>query len=304
MKMKALEINSLKKSFDGKKVLEDISMTVYQGDIYGFLGPNGSGKTTTLRILIGVLFPDEGKVAVLKFDPSVDGEQLRRRINVLPESHGFYGWMRSEEYLRFFGQLYGIQLTTAECRLHLDQVGLDPADIRPIRTFSRGMKQRLGIARSLLNNPEILFLDEPTNGLDPKGRREIHDLLLNLNREKAMTVVISTHILDDVERLCNRIAILHNSKIQYEGSPFAPEVEKSTCYRFRVADEKTIPNVWNFPGISCQETKGQWVTCEIKDMQPNNALKLLIQNGIPITEAIQVNSGLESIYLNYTTQVK
>jgi ABC-2 type transport system ATP-binding protein len=302
--MKALEINSLKKSFDGKKVLEGISMTVYRGDIYGFLGPNGSGKTTTLRILLGILCPDEGKVAVLKFNPFVNGEHLRRRVNVLPESHGFYGWMRAEEYLRFFGQLYGLQLTTADCRLHLDKVGLDPADIRPIRTFSRGMKQRLGIARSLLNNPELLFLDEPTNGLDPKGRREIHDLLLNLNREKEMTVVISTHILDDVERLCNRIAILHNSKIQYEGSLFVPVVGKSTRYRFRVADDKNISNTWNFPGILCQEKKGQWVTCEIKDMQPDNALKLLIQNGIPIAEAIQVNSGLESMYLNYTTQVK
>ena len=302
--MKALEINSLKKSFDGKKVLEGISMTVYRGDIYGFLGPNGSGKTTTLRILLGILYPDEGKVAVLKFNPLVNGERLRRRVNVLPESHGFYGWMRAEEYLRFFGQLYGLQLTPADCRMHLDQVGLDPADIRPIRTFSKGMKQRLGIARSLLNNPELLFLDEPTNGLDPKGRREIHDLLLKFNREREMTVVISTHILDDVERLCNRVAILHHSKIQYEGSLLAPVVGKSTCYRFRVADGKTIPDSWNFPGISCQEKKGQWITCEIKDMQPDKALKLLIQNGIPIAEAIQVNSGLESMYLNFTTQEK
>jgi ABC-2 type transport system ATP-binding protein len=302
--MKVIDIKSLKKSFAGKKVLEDTSMTVNHGDIYGFLGPNGSGKTTTLRILLGILYPDGGKVSVLNMDPSLDGERLRQRINVLPESHGFYGWMRTEEYLRFFGQLYGLQLTAADSRMHLDQVGLDPADSRPIRTFSRGMKQRLGIARSLLNDPEILFLDEPTNGLDPKGRREIHDLLLKFNREREMTVVISTHILDDVERLCNRIAILHNSKIQYEGSLFAPVIEKSSLYRFRVADEKSIPDTWSFPGISCQGKKGQWVTCEIKDISPDNALRLLVQKGVPIAEAIQVNSGLESMYLNYTAQGK
>jgi len=173
--VRVIDVRSLKKSFAGKKVLEDASMAVSQGDIYGFLGPNGSGKTTTLRILLGILFPDGGKVAVLKMDPFVDGELLRQRINVLPESHGFYGWMRAEEYLRFFGQLYGLQLTAVDSHKRLEQVGLDPADRRSIRTFSRGMKQRLGIARSLLNDPEILFLDEPTNGLDPKGRREIHD---------------------------------------------------------------------------------------------------------------------------------
>jgi ABC-2 type transport system ATP-binding protein len=188
--------------------------------------------------------------------------------------------------------------------MRLDQVGLDPADRRPIRTFSRGMKQRLGIARSLLNDPEILFLDEPTNGLDPKGRREIHDLLLKFNREKEMTIIISTHILDDVERLCNRIAILHNSKIQYEGPLFAPVVGKSIRYRLHLADGKNIPTTWNVPGISCQEKKGQWVTCEIKNIHPDKALSLLVQKEIPITEAIQVNSGLESMYLNFTAQGK
>jgi ABC-2 type transport system ATP-binding protein len=302
--MKVINVKSLKKSFSGKKVLEDTSMAVSQGDIYGFLGPNGSGKTTTLRILLGILFPDGGKVDVLKMDPSVDGELLRQRINILPESHGFYGWMRAEEYLRFFGQLYGLQLTSADSNKHLEQVGLDPADRRPIRTFSRGMKQRLGIARSLLNDPEILFLDEPTNGLDPKGRRKIHDLLLKLNREREMTVVISTHILDDVERLCNRIAILHNSKIQYEGPLFTPQIEKSIRYQFHLADDKNISYTWNFPGFSCQEKKGQWVTCEIKDIHPDKALSLLVQKGIPITEAIQVNGGLESMYLKLTAQGK
>jgi ABC-type multidrug transport system ATPase subunit len=302
--MNAIEIKSLDKSFNGKKVLDGTYMTVYQSDIYGFLGPNGSGKTTTLRILCGILRPDRGNVSVLGQNPSLEGNFLRQRINILPESHGLYGWMRADEYLRFFSRLYGLNLTDADCRTHLHQVGLEPGDQRPIRTFSSGMKQRLGIARSLLNNPEVLFLDEPTNGLDPKGRREIHDLLLRLNREKGMTIVISTHILDDVERLCNRIAILHDKKIQYEGSLLEESAGKPLFYKFRIADDKTIADNWHFPGISFQKKNGRWLECIIENGRPEDAIKLLLQNGIPVAEAVQISGGLESTYIACTERGK
>jgi ABC-2 type transport system ATP-binding protein len=298
--MNVIDIESLKKSFTGRRVVEDTSMTVRKGDIYGFLGPNGSGKTTTLRILLGLLHPDAGKVNVLGLDPWMDGDRLRRRVNALPESHGFYGWMWAEDYLQFFGHLYGLDLSRADCRMHMEQVGLDSNERRPIRTFSRGMKQRLGIARSLLNDPEILFLDEPTNGLDPKGRREIHDLLLHLNREKGMTVLISSHILDDVERLCNRIAILYHSKIQYEGPLFGPSTGKSLRYRFRVEGEDRTSGHWNLPGITVQEEAGNWFLCTIEEMKPEDAIKSLVQKGIPVAEAIEMGNGLESMYLAYT----
>ena len=167
----AVEIGGLTKYFSKKLVLDGISMVVHQRDIYGFLGPNGSGKTTTLRILLGILHRDDGCVSVLGMDPAVSRYDLHRRVNALPESHGVYGWMSSEAYLHLFAQLYGVSLGKNDCRLRLQQVGLDPDDRRPIKTFSRGMTQRLGIARAMVNDPEVLFLDEPTNGLDPRGRR-------------------------------------------------------------------------------------------------------------------------------------
>jgi ABC-2 type transport system ATP-binding protein len=297
--MNVIEVKGLTKSFDRKAVLKEISMAVARGDIYGFLGPNGAGKTTTLRILLGILSRDSGDVAVLGNDPSQTGHRVRQQVNVLPESHGFYAWMRADDYLQFFAGLYGRRLASLGCRTALAQVGLDPGDRRPIRTFSRGMKQRLGIARSFLNDPQLLFLDEPTSGLDPKGRRDIHDLLLALNREKGVTIVISTHILDDVERLCNRIAILDHGKVTYEG--FLGEMTDTTSkrYRFRIDPSYTFPPTWAFPGVPLLERSGNWLTCSIEGKTPTQAIRTLVDGGLPVVEVGPVTGGLEGLYLSH-----
>lgn len=216
--MNTVEVGSLRKAFEDQPVIRDLSMTVGQGDIYGFLGPNGAGKTTTLRILIGLLRADSGNIRVLGVDPEKQSDQLKQWVNMLPESQGFYSWMRATDYLGFFAGLYGLKLSKSKIHQLLGRVGLDAAKNQYIRGFSRGMKQRLGIARSLLNEPHVLFLDEPTNGLDPKGRRDIHDLLLDLNHGNDITIILSTHILDDVQQLCNRIGILFNGRMRYEGA--------------------------------------------------------------------------------------
>lgn len=298
--MNDVEVHGLKKRFSEEVVLDSISLVVHHGDVYGFLGPNGSGKTTTLRILLGIISADEGEISVLGMNPSSSGQILRQRVNVLPESHGLYGWMSAQSYLRFFGQLYGMAFSADELRARLQQVGLDPEDRRPVRTFSRGMKQRLGIARAIVNDAEILFLDEPTNGLDPRGRREVHDLLLRLNREKGLTIIISTHILDDVERLCNRIAILDHGKVRYEGLLAYNQDGRTIRYRFHLGNGGSIPSPWEYSGISLVERKEEWITCLIEDIPPTQAIKTLVESGLPIIEVQAVSGGLEDLYLAHT----
>jgi len=195
-------------------------MDVNQGDIFGFLGPNGAGKTTTIRMLCGLLSPSGGHAKVAGLDIIKDSTTIRKIIGLLPESSGFYNWMNAEEYLLHFAALYKIEQSTAMRRTRdlLEHVGLADKSFAPISYYSRGMKQRLGLARSLINEPRIIFLDEPTLGLDPKGQQDIQQILLDLNHEKGVTVFLSSHALGDVYSLCNKMAIVDHGELVAQGS--------------------------------------------------------------------------------------
>jgi ABC-2 type transport system ATP-binding protein len=208
-----IRVDNLVKKYNGHTALDDLDFTVEDGDIFGFLGPNGAGKTTTIRILTTILKADSGAVMIDGHNIFKEPMAVKKIINALPESSGTYEWMTAGEYLEFFTRLYEAKPSQGGIDTLLVTVGLQGKEKQAIRSFSRGMKQRLGIARALINRPKLLFLDEPTNGLDPQGRKDIHDLLINLNRKQGTTVFLSTHLLDDVERLCNRIAIINYGKI-------------------------------------------------------------------------------------------
>ncbi len=208
-----INVENLIKKYDGYTALDALNFTVEQGDIFGFLGPNGAGKTTTIRILTAILKADSGNVLIDEHDVHREPLAVKRIINALPESSGYYEWMTARECLEFFAQLYEEKPSREEINTLLEIVGLHGKEGHLIRSYSRGMKQRLGIARALINRPKLLFLDEPTNALDPQGRKDIHDLLIDLNRKDGTTIFLSTHLLDDVERLCNRIAIINYGKI-------------------------------------------------------------------------------------------
>ena len=208
----AIEIVGLEKRFGSTKALDGINLAVPAGQVFGFLGPNGAGKTTTLRILTGLAFASGGSARILGQDVTAAGNQLRSQIGYLPDVPGFYGWMTAPQFLHYVGRLFGLPRETITERTN---ALLDMAGLTSVRTaiggFSRGMKQRLGIAQALMNAPRLLLLDEPTSALDPIGRREVLDMIVSLRGRT--TVFFSTHILADVERVCDSVAILHRGRV-------------------------------------------------------------------------------------------
>ncbi len=202
--------------FRKKRVLDGISFQVRKGEIFGFVGPNGAGKTTTLKILMGLIRPTEGGAQILGHDVSETG--FREHIGFLPENPYFYDYLTGREFLRFYAELCGVPRGERRGRIAtlLEWVGLENAGDARLRTYSKGMLQRIGLAQALVHDPEVVFLDEPMSGLDPMGRVEIRDLILRL-RADGKTVFMNTHILPDVEMVCDRVAIIVKGKIRYEG---------------------------------------------------------------------------------------
>jgi len=195
-----------------RRVLEDLSLEVRRGEIFGYLGPNGSGKSTTIKILMGLVFPDGGTATIL--GASRDDPSWRMRAGYLPENPYFYDYLTAAEYLDYVGRLFGLAVHTRHDRGRglLDLVGIAKAAQIPLRRFSKGMVQRMGIAQALMNDPEVVFLDEPMSGLDPIGRRMVRDIILGLKKD-GKTVFFSTHILSDAETLCDRVALLRSGRL-------------------------------------------------------------------------------------------
>ena len=214
-----VEAVRLTKHYGGRSALEDVSFTASRGEIVGLLGPNGAGKTTTIRLLTTVLVPTSGEFSIAGH-PSTSASEIRRCIGVLPESSGYPAHQTGGEYLRFFARLYGLSRSKANSLAAelLATVGLEQRAESSVSTYSRGMRQRLGIARALINDPVVVFLDEPTLGLDPAGQAQVLDLIRTIAKTRAATVVLSTHLLPEVEDVCSKVVILNHGRVAGAGS--------------------------------------------------------------------------------------
>jgi ABC-2 type transport system ATP-binding protein len=214
--VEAVRCEDLRKRFGSVQALDGLTLSVPEGSVYGFLGPNGAGKTTAIRILTGLARATSGRAWVAGVELGGGGEDVARRLGYLPEEPAFYSWMTPTEYLDYVGQIFGLSADERQTRTVelLDLAGLSEVAKRRIGGFSRGMRQRLGLAQALVNRPQVLFLDEPASALDPAGRREVLELVERLRG--TTTVFMSTHILADVERVCDMVGIIARGKVVAE----------------------------------------------------------------------------------------
>ena len=209
-----VEYGRIKIRLKGRRVaaLQDLNLTVNEGEIFGLLGPNGAGKTTAIKIFMGLIFPTEGNARIM--GKPLGDRKVKAQIGFLPENPYFYDYLKGWEFLDYYGQLYGMNRRSRRAKTEeiLELVGLTQAANLPLKGYSKGMLQRIGLAQALLNDPQIVFLDEPQSGLDPFGRKEMRDIILKL-KEEGKTVFFSSHILSDAEMICDRVGILYKGKL-------------------------------------------------------------------------------------------
>ncbi len=232
---KIIETSDLTKRYGRQTAVDHLSFQVEEGEIFGFLGPNGAGKTTTLLMLLGLSRPTEGSAKVCGLDPLREAREVKRSVGYLPENVGFYGDLDAVQSLRYIADLNGMERGEAEGKIQetLKVVGLAGDAQKKVSAYSRGMNQRLGIAEVLIKEPKVLFLDEPTLGLDPDGALRLIDLIQSLNREKGITVLISSHNLYQVQKISHRVGIMINGEMVAEDS-----IEALAREKLGVGDEK------------------------------------------------------------------
>ncbi|MCX6693428.1 MAG: ABC transporter ATP-binding protein [Methanomicrobiales archaeon] len=299
--MAVIEASGLSKSFDKKVVISGISLSVERGEIFGFLGQNGAGKTTTIRILLGLLAPTQGSARVLGSDLMHD-DRVRGRVGVLLAHNGLYPRLTARENLVYYGRLYGCRDADRRAEELLFLVGLtDAADVAA-GDLSTGMQRKIGIARAIFHNPEILFLDEPSSGLDPEAQHMVRALILNLAREQTITIFLSSHHLDEVQRVCTHVAILHSGKILVHDSvAHLTAGSGRTMYEVGLTDpgegEKASEILTGLSGVGEVSVELNRIAMVLSGVAPHEVVGALVAGGVRVDEARHRAHSLEEIYL-------
>ena len=290
-----LKCENLNKSFGKKKILKDVSFTIKKGDILGFIGPNGSGKTTTIKLILGLNSIDSGNVTINGFDIKKDFESAIKGVGAIVENPDMYMYLSGYENLKLVANMYNVSSSKIDEVVKL--VKLEGRIKDKVSKYSLGMRQRLGIAQALINSPNLLILDEPTNGLDPEGIKELRNLLKNLAKKENIAVLISSHNLAELDSFCNKVCIIQNGTIieSNEVKKLKKEVSNST-YIFEVSNSTLVNNVID----NIKVLDSTHFSIKSKKEEIPNIITKLINNNILIYEVYENKISLEEAFLNKT----
>ena len=301
-----VEARGLRKAYGPVQAVDGLDLKVEEGEIYGLLGPNGSGKTTTILVLLGLTEPSSGEVRVVGYNPTREPLKVKRQVGYLPENVGFYDDLTARENLRYIARLTGIPDRDSKKRIEevLKQVGLAEVADRPVRTYSRGMRQRLGIADVLVKQPRLAILDEPTTGIDPEGASQILDMIVRMRDERGMTILLSSHLLHQVQRVCDRVGIMHRGKLVAEGT--VDELSAKTSgeglefeAQVRGGGPWLITALEALEGVRKVTAEGERLVIACDEDVRGAIARTILNKGAELLELRRRTFTLEEIYLRY-----
>ncbi|MBI4266970.1 MAG: ABC transporter ATP-binding protein [Chloroflexi bacterium] len=301
----AIETQDLTKKYNGVTVVDRLNLRVAENEVFGLLGPNGAGKTTSILMMLGLTEPTSGMVKVLGFNPTREPLKVKRIVGYLPEKVGFYDNLTARENLEFIGELNNLSHTEADRRVDelLEAVGLAGEETKTVGQFSRGMKQRLGIADVLIKRPKLVFLDEPTSGLDPEGINQLLALIARLPKE-GTTVVLSSHQLYQVQKVCHAVGILSKGKVVIEGSINKLSRDALAGGRF-IIEVETQPNpalvdiVKKVQGVVNAEVSGNLLVVSANSDMRAEIARVVVQSNYPLVQIKVKEFSLDDIYMKY-----
>jgi len=289
---KIIEVTSLTKDFKELRAVNNLNLNVFEGDVFGFLGPNGAGKSTTIRMMLSLIKPDNGTINFFGKPLNKNRKDILKRVGAIVEKPDFYGYLSAYKNLEILGKISGKEIKKNRIMEVLELVGLDKRYKSKVKTFSHGMKQRLGLGQALLHDPDLIILDEPTTGLDPQGMKEIRDLILYLSKEKKKTILLSSHILYEVELVANRMIIINKGKTIVEGNVKDLLNTKKLKVSFELGDEEKTAALISQSGWKekLELNKNNTFVFSLENEEIPQLNKYFVENGIAVSSVIPTRS--------------
>lgn len=291
-----IQLKNVYKQFGQRTVVCDLTLGVPAGEIYGLLGHNGAGKSTAIGMMLGQVWPTSGEVKVLDYDITGNRSQALRKVGAIFESPAFYDYLSGWRNLEILSS-YTAPTPRRRIQEVLEWVGLTGREDSKVRTYSHGMRARLALAQALLPAPELLILDEPGSGLDPEGIHEMRHTILRLHRELGLTILLSSHLLHEVEQLCTRIAVLNQGRMVFEGSLAATRQQRAQWIRLKAGDFASAVKTLRQAQLVTEERDGQLIALG-QGVGSDQVVRLLVQAGIPVYEIAPDQGSLETFYLD------